>query len=72
MAYGVLLFNSNGMDVTYHEDHMDFQVIGGVIDLYILSGPTPANVMNQYVQLVGAPAMPPFWALGFHNCRYVT
>jgi len=45
-AYGVLLLNSNAMDVTYHQDHMVFQVIGGVIDLYILGGPRPADVVR--------------------------
>lgn len=34
------------MDITYYEDHMVFQVIGGVIDLYILSGPKPTDVVR--------------------------
>jgi alpha-glucosidase (family GH31 glycosyl hydrolase) len=45
-------------------------MVGGVIDLFILMGPTPADVLAQYTELVGRPALPPLWALGFHQCRW--
>lgn len=44
--------------------------IGGVFDMYILMGPTPADVVMQYSQIVGKPFMPPYWSLGFHLCRF--
>ncbi len=32
-------------------------------------GPTPQHVAEQYQAVVGRPAMPPRWALGFHQSR---
>jgi alpha-glucosidase (family GH31 glycosyl hydrolase) len=45
------------------------RVIGGVVDLYFFLGPTPEAVVRQYHEMVGAPAMPPYWALGVHQGR---
>ncbi|GMG16776.1 unnamed protein product [Phytophthora fragariaefolia] len=69
-AHGVLLLNSNGMDVTMDSGHLVYQTIGGVLDFNIVVGPTPANVVSQYTKLIGRPKLMPYWSYGFHQCRW--
>jgi alpha-glucosidase len=74
-THGVLLLNSNGMDIKLRREggnrnSVEFIAIGGVLDLYVLAGPTPIEVSQQYAAVVGPPAMVPYWSLGFHQCKF--
>ncbi|KAJ1326263.1 alpha-D-xyloside xylohydrolase [Microdochium nivale] len=74
-SHGVFLLNSNGMDIKINrtqEDgqYLEYNTLGGVVDLYFVSGPSPVEVTQQYAGIVGLPAMMPYWGLGFHQCRY--
>lgn len=53
LAHGILLMNSNGMDVTLSSDKLTYRAIGGVLDFYIFMGPTPNDVIDQLTQVVG-------------------
>lgn len=76
-AHGAFFLNSNAMDVAlYHDDtgamgdSIGIQTTGGLVDVYFFSGSSPTDVLRQYQEVVGKPMMPPFWSLGFHNCRW--
>ncbi|NXE53142.1 MGA protein, partial [Casuarius casuarius] len=70
-AHGVLLLNSNAMDVTFQPTPaLTYRTIGGVLDFYMVLGPTPEQVVQEYTALIGRPVMPPYWSLGFQLCRY--
>ncbi|KDQ56418.1 glycoside hydrolase family 31 protein [Jaapia argillacea MUCL 33604] len=42
----------------------------GILDVFILPGPTPSDVFAQYATLTGAAPLPAHWALGYHQCRW--
>jgi alpha 1,3-glucosidase len=42
----------------------------GVLDIFVFFGPTPKDIVRQYVSLTGAPMMPPLFSIGYHQCRY--
>ncbi|XP_068879916.1 sucrase-isomaltase, intestinal [Aphelocoma coerulescens] len=70
-AHGVLLLNSNAMDVTFQPTPaLTYRTTGGILDFYMVLGPTPELVVQEYTELVGRPVMPPYWSLGFQLCRY--
>ncbi|XP_058803862.1 lysosomal alpha-glucosidase-like isoform X1 [Phymastichus coffea] len=70
-AHGVLFLNSNAMDVILQPTPaITFRSIGGIFDIYFFMGPTPADVLKQYSEVVGKPFLPPYWSLGFHLCRF--
>uniref|UniRef100_A0A8C7XW10 alpha-glucosidase n=1 Tax=Oryzias sinensis TaxID=183150 RepID=A0A8C7XW10_9TELE len=70
-AHGVLLLNSNAMDVTFQPTpSLTYRTIGGILDFYMVLGPTPEMVVQEYTSLVGRPVLPAYWSLGFQLCRY--
>lgn len=70
-SHGVLLFNSNSMEVILQPTPaVTWRAIGGILDFYIFLGPASADVVRQNINLLGRPHMPPYWSLGFHLCRF--
>lgn len=69
-AHGGVLINSNAMTAYVGPDYVGFRTTGGVLDYYVFTGPEPEDVVAQYHTLIGTPTLVPFWALGWHQCRY--
>ncbi|XP_069750277.1 neutral alpha-glucosidase AB-like isoform X2 [Narcine bancroftii] len=42
----------------------------GIIDVFVLLGPSPFDVFKQYASLTGTQALPPLFAIGYHQCRW--
>ncbi|XP_069036386.1 neutral alpha-glucosidase AB isoform X2 [Lepisosteus oculatus] len=42
----------------------------GIIDAFVMLGPRPADVFAQYASLTGTQALPPLFALAYHQCRW--
>ena len=68
-THGVMLLNSNGMDVAITDAKLQYRVIGGVLDFYFFMGPTPLKVIDQLTSIIGRPYMPPYWALGLMQSK---
>lgn len=43
---------------------------GGPIHFLILQGDMPETVLQQYHRFIGNAHVPPFWSLGYHQCRW--
>jgi len=63
------LLNSNAMEVVLTEDTLSWRMTGGIIDVYMLMGPSPSQVLQQLTAIIGRPAQPPRWSLGVHQSK---
>ena len=73
---GFVFLNSNAQDVQIHKNSIEHKTIlshktiGGIIDYYIIVDNSPENVIKDIHFLLGNPILPPYWALGIHQCRW--
>ena len=73
---GFVFLNSNAQDVQIHRNTLEqktilsHKTIGGIIDYYIIVDNSPENVIKDIHYLIGKPILPPYWALGIHQCRW--
>ncbi|UOR11004.1 glycoside hydrolase family 31 protein [Halobacillus amylolyticus] len=71
-AHGIYFDNTfkTVFDMKTGKNTYSFSADGGQIDYYILAGPTPKDVVEQYTDLTGRMPLPPKWSLGYHQSRY--
>ena len=75
---GLLFNNINAQDLVIQsgyeqwDNHVLFEhrTIGGVIDYFITINDSPDQALISLHDIIGHPAIPPFWSLGFHQCRW--
>jgi len=74
-AYGVFFDNVYRLKFDLGKtqpDQLRLDADGGEVDLYVIDGPRPADVVERYTGLTGRPPLPPLWALGYwqSKCTY--
>ncbi|CAF0863003.1 unnamed protein product [Brachionus calyciflorus] len=64
-SHMVVFYNSNPSEFYLTPfPSLTFRSMGGIFDIYIFSGPTPVQAIEQYQQTFGLPKLPPYWSLG--------
>lgn len=53
--------SSHGLRFAFH---------GGQYTEYVFAGPSIAGILEAYTWVTGRLALPPLWALGYHQCRW--
>jgi alpha-glucosidase len=51
-------------------DELSIQTESDVLDYYVMTGPTPAKVVEKLTRITGRTPLPPLWAMGYHQCRW--
>ena len=73
---GFIFLNINAQDIEIKKKGIDnetilsHKTIGGIIDYYIIVDNSPENIIRDIHFLIGKPALPPYWSLGIHQCRW--
>lgn len=68
--------SSNAMDIVVKQTpnstfSLTYKIIGGVIDFrFFLSEKNPEAAIERLHGYMGRSTVPPFWSLGFHQCRW--
>ncbi|GAX83418.1 hypothetical protein CEUSTIGMA_g10843.t1 [Chlamydomonas eustigma] len=74
LTIGVFWLNAAEMfvDVSKEGSNTATQWIAesGIVDLFIFTGPGPAEVQQQYAEVTGPTAMPQQFSVGYHQCRW--
>ncbi|HZB87397.1 MAG TPA: glycoside hydrolase family 31 protein [Terracidiphilus sp.] len=73
VAAGIFLDNTWRASFDFNKEYREgysFGSTGGPLDFYILYGPEPKAVVEQWAWLVGKSPLPPLWSLGYQQSRY--
>ena len=77
---GLLFNNINAQDIVINSDKslndivnnvlVEHRTIGGVLDYYLTLNNNPNDALISLHDILGHPTLPPFWSMGFHQCRF--
>ena len=73
VAYGLFFDNTYRSSFDFGKespDYFSFGAEGGELNYYFFAGPEPKKIIEQYSTLTGRTPLPPFWTLGYQQCRY--
>ncbi|MBT9608023.1 alpha-xylosidase [Microbacterium sp.] len=66
-GYGVLVNDSGHVSFEVGSENVErvqFSVSGGVLEYFVIAGPTPKDVLERYTALTGRPPVVPAWSFG--------
>ncbi len=72
-AYGLFFDNTYWSNFDFGKESRDtysFGAEGGEINYYFFAGPEPKKILEAYTALTGRVQLPPYWTLGYQQCRY--
>ena len=72
-AYGIFFDNTFRSYFDFGQENNEktsFWADGGEMQYYYIHGPHVMDVVKRYQSLTGTHALPPKWALGYHQCRW--
>ncbi|MBN1384194.1 MAG: discoidin domain-containing protein [Elusimicrobia bacterium] len=71
LGYGIFVHDEkDGMSWEKEKKSHSITVPGEVLDMYILTGKNPYDLLDAYTDLTGKPLMPPLWSFGFMMSRW--
>ncbi|MEX0876856.1 MAG: TIM-barrel domain-containing protein [Phycisphaerales bacterium] len=68
-AFGVLADTTERCEIDLRGG-ITFRAVGGAFPVVVIDRESPQAVMRGLAELTGTIAMPPRWAVGYHQCRY--
>src|SRR5262249_33044719 len=72
-AYGIFFDNTYRSSFDFgveSPDFFSFGAEGGELNYYYIAGPEPRKIVSTYTAMVGRVPLPPYWSLGYQQCRY--
>lgn len=69
-CFGIIADNTWKQDFQISEDYLSIRSEGPSFRVIILEKESPQELMKSLGYWTGTMAMPPLWALGYHQCRY--
>ena len=74
VVYGIFLDNSYRTKFNFgastDEQFSSFSAADGEMNYYIFGGSGVASIIRDYTWLTGRMTMPPYWSLGYQQCRW--
>ena len=69
-SFGVLFDTTYRAFLSMREHDVEFRSTAPALNVYVIEGKTPQEVVRGLARLTGTTPLPPRWALGYHQCRY--
>lgn len=73
---GVFILTSNAMDIKVELESgktttvMTHVITNDVLEMFVLQKSSPEALVRQFHTLIGRPPLVPYWAFGYHQCRW--